>query len=210
MNQSDVEKSESERVEYEKMLNTKTVAELKNLITTIVKNVRFKMTGAKKNDMVDHLVRYTKYYKKNNMIGLLPSTSATLTYVTENLVRDTSKTASGAPRKVRADKGVKKIKESKTIQKIVVPMPVKKSTTEYKKMESDKAMVAKQEVPKLKKKLVRSNKPPMVITSTQTPKMLPTVSETNYVKKEHPPGFKLRKKRSDAGEPRKKKEKMIE
>jgi len=175
--------------QYKEYLNTKKMSELKNMITTIVKHVRFTLSGKKKEELVNHLVAHTRLDTKTNSVILMGKLDTVM--LPEGQVRDTSKTASGAPRKTRNDKGVKKIKESKTIEKIVVPM-------------------VKQEASKPKKNLIRIKKPGMVITSTQTPKMLPTVAETGYVKKPEPPGFKLRKKRSDAGEPRKKKDKTIQ
>ena len=122
--------------------------------------------------------------------------------------RDTSITASGAPRKPRSDKGKMKIKESKNIEKIVVPMSTKKVVKDSEKMKSDKAkldMMVKQEAESFKLKRI---KPSMVMTSLPVPKMLPTVAETNYVKPA-PPTKKPRKLRSDKGQPRIKKEKTI-
>jgi hypothetical protein len=179
--------------QYKEYLNTKKMSELKNMITTVVKHVRFTLSGKKKEELINHLMEHTRLDTKSNSVILMGKLDTVM--LPEGQVRDTSKTASGATRKVRADKGIKKIKESKTIEKIVVPMSSKKAE----KLASDKAkldMMVKQEASK-----------PMPVLKN---KMLPTVAETGYVKKVLPPGLKLRKKRSDAGEPRKKKEKTIQ
>lgn len=175
--------------QYKEYLKGKKMSELKNMITTIVKHVRFTLTGKRKDELISHLMEHTRLDTNSNSVILMGKLDTV--NLPEGEVRDTSKTASGAPRKTRNDKGTHRIKESKTIQKIVVPMPVKKVVKDSEKMASDKAkldMMVKQEVAK-----------PMPALKN---KMLPTVAETGYVKKPLPPGLKLRK-------PRTKKDKTI-
>ena len=188
--------------EYKEFLMAKKMSELKNMITTIVKHVRFTLTGKRKNELVDHLLEHTRFNNNTKTVILMRDLESV--DLPKDGVRDTSITASGAPRKTRADKGKMKIKESKNIEKVVVPMSTKKVVKGSEKMKSDKAkldMMVKQESSK-------GMKPSMVMTSLPTPKMLPTVAQTNYVKPA-PPTKKPRKLRSDKGQPRIKKEKTI-
>jgi hypothetical protein len=192
--------------EYKEFLMAKKMSELKNMITTIVKHIRFTLTGKRKNELVDHLMEHTRFNNNTKTVILMRDLESV--NLPEGGVRDTSVTASGAPRKPRDDKGKIKIKESKNIEKVVVPMSTKKVVKDSEKMKSDKAkldMMVKQEAaapaPKQKKKSIGSMKPAMVMTSLPVPKMLPTVAETNYVKPA-PPTKKPRK-------PRIKKEKTI-
>jgi hypothetical protein len=188
--------------EYKEFLMAKKMSELKNMITTIVKHVRFTLTGKRKNELVDHLLEHTRFNNNTKTVILMRDLESV--DLPKDGVRDTSVTAAGAPRKTRSDKGKMKIKESKNIEKVVVPMSTKKVVKGSEKMKSDKAkldMMVKQESSK-------GMKPSMVMTSLPTPKMLPTVAQTNYVKPA-PPTKKPRKLRSDKGQPRIKKEKTI-
>ena len=87
--------------EYTAMLEGQSMKDLKNMVTTIVKHVRFTLTGKRKAEIIAHLVKHTQF---DDVAGV--TLRGDITKVPEeDLLRETSVTASGMKRKARADTG---------------------------------------------------------------------------------------------------------
>jgi hypothetical protein len=156
---------------YKEFLNGKKMSELKNMITTVVKHVRFTLTGKKKAELIDHLMEHTRYDTKANSVILMGKLDTVP--LPASGVRDTSKTAAGKPRKVRADKGIMKIKEAKNLKVEVVAMPKKKAEAPKVKTidmppKKDMSVV----VPRVKKRLIRKTNKPVPINLSVSETMM--------------------------------------
>lgn len=165
--------------QYKLFLESKKMSELKNIITSVVKHVRFTLTGRKKQELIDHLVANTWYdVSKKNFVLMGNLEKAPL------VVRDTYLTAKGVPRKIRSDNGKKKPKPAP-----VVVAPVAKPKRVLKKIPGHAGVFPKPEV-----------MAPVMESVAKPKKVLKKVPG-------HAGVFtsKERKKRSDAGVPRKKK-----
>jgi hypothetical protein len=123
--------------EYAALLEGQTMKDLKNMVTTIVKNVRFTLTGKRKGDIIDHLVKHTQF---DDVTGV--TLRGDITKVPEaDLLRETSVTASGMKRKTRDDAGSIKPTSAKAM-KMKAPMLAEiKAQTERAKLIKGKAMM---------------------------------------------------------------------
>lgn len=123
--------------EYTAMLEQQSMKDLKNMVTTIVKNVRFTLTGKRKGDIIAHLVKHTQF---DDVAGV--TLRGDITKVPEaDLLRETSVTASGMKRKARADVGSIKPTGAKA-RKMKAPMLAEiKAQTERAKMIKGGAML---------------------------------------------------------------------
>lgn len=123
--------------EYTAMLEGQSMKDLKNMVTTIVKNVRFTLTGKRKAEIIAHLVKHTQF---DDVAGV--TLRGDITKVPEaDLLRETSVTASGMKRKARADTGSIKPTGAKAM-KMKAPMLAEiKAKTDKAKMIKGKAMM---------------------------------------------------------------------